>query len=257
MGDLFYTTLIYPFFNILVFLYNVTPGHDLGVAIIFLTIIIKLLLYPLSMKSVKAQKALQDLQPHMDEIKKKYKNDKEKQSKELMKLYQKKRINPLSSCLPLLIQLPVLLALYRVFQFGFDASFLENLYPFVSNPGTLDPLFFGFLDLSVPNSVLAVAAGIFQFIQSKMMQVKKKKQEEKGAENGKKAEKKDNVAGFDTSAISSQLTYIMPVVTVVFALGFPAGLALYWIVSTLFAIGQQWYIMRKDTSNKTDATRAN
>src|SRR3989338_65550 len=115
MAELFNTILVQPLFNLLVFFYNLIPGHDLGMAIIVLTVVIKLVLYPLSRQSIRSQKALKDLQPKMDALKKQYKDNKEKQAKAMMELYKTEKVNPLSSCLPLLIQLPFLIAVFHVF----------------------------------------------------------------------------------------------------------------------------------------------
>lgn len=250
MSGIFFTALTQPLFNLLVFLYNVIPGHDLGISIILVTLIIKFAMFPLSLKSLKSQKALQDLQPKMDEIRKIHKDDQQKQSAELMKLYGEHKVNPLSSCLPLLIQLPILIGLYRVFTLGFHTENLSFLYPFVQNPGSLSTNFLGILNLSGPNQVMAVLAGLLQFVQAKMMQSRMKKDKANKALEVKPAVDKDGKKSApDTTAISSmvntQLTYVMPVVTAVIGFSLPAGLALYWVVSTLFAIGQQWYIMKK------------
>lgn len=224
-----YNTFIYqPIFNFLIWLHNVIPGHDIGIAIIVLTLVTRFLLVPLTLKQIKSQKALQDLQPKMDEIKRKYKDDKERQSKELMKFYQENKVNPLSSCLPLLIQLPILFALYRAFMAGLSAKSFEVLYPYVTRPETINPMFLGLVDLSQKNLTLAILAGATQFIQSKMLMPKKKTKD---------------MAGM----MSKQMTYFMPVMTVFIAMSLPAGLALYWLVTTLFAIGQQYLIMKKKT----------
>jgi len=107
-----FTIIFYqPILNLLVWLYNIVPGHDIGIAIILLTIIVKIILLPLSKKMIESQKALQDLQPKIEEIKKQF-PAKEEQGKAMIKLYQENKINPLSSCLPLLIQLPFLIAVY-------------------------------------------------------------------------------------------------------------------------------------------------
>src|SRR3989338_2887446 len=111
--DFFNQILVFPLLNLLVFFYNFIP--DIGVVIILLTVLVRLVLLPSFHKSLKHQKALQDLQPKMNEIKEKYKNDKEQQAKAMMELYSAHKVNPLSSCLPLLIQLPILIALYQVF----------------------------------------------------------------------------------------------------------------------------------------------
>ncbi|MCK5211168.1 membrane protein insertase YidC, partial [Candidatus Parcubacteria bacterium] len=112
---MFQTFFYQPVLNLLVFLYNIVPGNDLGIAIILLTVVIKLLLLPLSKKSIKSQKALQDLQPQTEELKKKFKDNKEAMSKAMLELYKKNKVNPFSSCLPLIVQLPFLFAVFRVF----------------------------------------------------------------------------------------------------------------------------------------------
>jgi len=137
-----------PLFNILVFLYNTIPGHDIGVAIIILTALLRFALWPLSQKSIKSQKALQELQPKMNEIKKKYKNNKEKQAQATMEFYKKNKINPLGSCLPMLIQLPILIALYRVLRDTVGSDQLNALYYFILDPGRIDPYFLGLIDLA-------------------------------------------------------------------------------------------------------------
>ena len=106
MIQLFNTILYEPIYNLLIYFYNIVPGNDIGLAIICLTVLIKLVLMPLSLQAVRSQKTLQDLQPKMDALKKQYKDSKEKLAAETMKLYKEQKVNPLSSCLPLLIQFP-------------------------------------------------------------------------------------------------------------------------------------------------------
>lgn len=228
-----YQTFVYqPLFNLLIFLYNIIPGNDVGIAIIIVTIIIRLILAPLAFKSIHSQKAIQELQPKINEIKNKYKNDKEKLNKELLKFYQENKINPFSSCLPMLIQLPILFALYRVFIKGLNVDGMEEiLYPFILKPDRLNLVFLGLVDLTQKSLILAVLAGVFQFIQSKLTLDKKKS-------------KKMNVKDF-SSIMSTQMVYFMPLITVFIAMTLPSALALYWIVTTLFAIGQQYIIMKK------------
>src|SRR3989344_8325465 len=173
MVQLYNLILYQPLFNLLIFLYNLIPWHDLGIAIIILTVIIKLVLYPFSQQSLKSQRALTELQPKLDALKKQYKNDKEKLAKEMMALYKTEKVNPLSSCLPLLIQLPFLIAVFHVFRTGVDSASLEMLYSFVPNPGSLNPVSFGIINLAQPNLILAVLTGAAQFWQSKMLITKR------------------------------------------------------------------------------------
>src|SRR3989338_6616349 len=129
MINFFNQILVYPLLNLLVFFYNFIP--DIGVVIILVTVLVRLALLPSFHKSLKHQKALQDLQPKMNEIKEKHKDDKEQQAKAMMELYKVHKVNPLSSCLPLLLQLPLLIALYQVCIRSLDGSKLNGLYSFV------------------------------------------------------------------------------------------------------------------------------
>src|SRR3989344_6230970 len=126
-----YNTILYePLFNILVFFYNIVPFNDIGLAIILLTIFIKLILSPFFIQSIKAQRAMQAIQPKLDELKEKYKNNKEKLGPAIMELYKQEKINPFSSCFPLLIQMPFLIAVYHVFANGLSGKSMEFIYSF-------------------------------------------------------------------------------------------------------------------------------
>lgn len=256
-----YTEVLYrPLFNALVLIYNQIPWEAwaIGLAIIILTILLKLALYSMSARSILAQRDMQKLQPRMNEIKDKYKNDKEKQSREMMKFYKENKVNPFSSCLPLLIQLPILIALYRVFQHGLINPEELNtvLYPFVANPGNLNPYFLG-IDLAVPNIVLAIIAGASQFLQSwLLLKMKTEKEKIEEAERKKNQKKKKTMDFSETASnMTKQMVYIMPLVTVFIAMSLPSGLAFYWIATSLFGVFQQWLIMKK--KEKLDLEEAN
>lgn len=257
MIEIFNTLLYEPILNALMYLVNILPGHDIGLAIIILTIIIKFILFWPSLSSIKSQRALQETQPKLVEIKKKYKDDKEELSRQLMKFYKENKVNPLSSCLPMLIQLPILFAVYRVFLVGLTidsetgtlvAQQLEHLYGpirdiFTSTP--IDTISFGIIDLSkTGNYVLAILAGALQFVQSKML-MQKKPPKVPGA-------KDENMA----VAMNKQMTYFFPLITVYIGVKFPAGLALYWVVMTLFSIGQQHYFFKKHPHQKLCETKS-
>ncbi|MCB9803071.1 membrane protein insertase YidC [Candidatus Nomurabacteria bacterium] len=223
----FFTVFYQPIFNLLVFLYDTVAFRDIGVAIILITLIIRLILYPLSKQAIKSQKDLQTIQPEIEAIKEKYKDDKEKMGPEIMALYKTKKINPFGSCLPLLVQLPFLIAMYRVFfnELKEGASFdAGSLYSFVSNPGALNPIAFGFVNFADKSLLLAVLAGGAQFWQSKMMMNKSKS---------------NNPA----AAIGNQMMYFMPIITVVIGSQFPAGLTFYWLLTTLFSVLQQYMVL--------------
>jgi YidC/Oxa1 family membrane protein insertase len=225
-----YNDILYrPLLNLLVFFYNIIPGHDIGVVIILLTVLIRVALAPSFHKSLKSQKAMNDLQPKLTELREKHKEDKEALARATMGLYKEHKINPLSSCLPLLIQLPILIALYQVFRLALGGHELNGLYSFVHSPGFINPKFLNLIDLSKASPVFAVLAGLSQFWQSKLMMP---------ASTG-------GAQDATAKAMSMQMTYLLPFVSVAVAWRLPAGLPLYWIVTTLFAVGQQYYIKRQ------------
>lgn len=222
--EIFNKVLFQPLFNALVLLYNFLPGNDFGIAVIALTVLIRLALYPLMAKSLKSQKVFSELQPKIKEIQQKFKDNKSKQAEEMVKLYKEAKMNPLSGFLPLLIQLPLLIALYQVFWKGLQPEAMNNLYAFIPNMGQIDPSFLGIINLSQASMFLAVLAGTFQFIQTKTMNPKSKK---KGKTNKM------------TDMMQKQMLYFFPFFTIVILLRLPAAIALYWIVTSLFSIGQQ------------------
>ncbi len=238
----FNTILYQPLFNALVLIYQYLPGHDFGIAVIILTVIIRIIFYPLMVKSIKSQKALSELQPKIQEIQQKYKTEKEKQAKEMMALYQKEKINPLGGCLPLLLQLPILIALYRVFWTGLQPGAMARLYSFVPNPGTIDPSFLGLLNLAEPFFGLALIAGIAQFFQTKMLMPKTKKTREQAGQ----------MSQF-SNMMQKQMLYFFPIFTVLILLRLPSAIGLYWIVTALFSIGQQHLILKSSSSQPENA----
>lgn len=234
-----------PIYNLLVLIYDYVPGRDIGVAIIFLTVIIKGVLWPLSAKALKSQKALQDIQPKLKALQTKYADNKEELGKAMMELYSKEKVNPASSCLPTLIQLPVFIAIYQAMAHGLRSDGFEALYSWVPNPGTIDPSFlFGLINLSEPNYVLAILAAIAQFFQAKMM-VTTPQPKVKGSEDESTA-----------AVVNKQMTYMMPVLTIIIGIKLPGGLMIYWLAMTLLTILQQ-YLFLSPKKAKAAATLAN
>lgn len=232
--ELYNTILYQPIFNSLIWFYNVIPNYGIGLAIIAITILIKLILYPFSLQSIKSQKALQELQPKMNEIKNKYKSNPQEMTKKTMELYKKEKVSPFSSCLPLLIQFPFLIAVYQVFRKGLtNHQDMNILYSFVQNPGEINPMFLGFFDLSKPNFILAVLAGATQYWVSKMLIVKKQP-------NVPGAKDENMMAN-----MNKQMVYFMPIVTVFIGLSLPSGLTFYWFLTTLLTGLQQMYFFKK------------
>lgn len=246
LSSIFHSFLYQPLFNLFVELYNIVPGHDVGAVIIVLTVAIRVLVWPLTNSSIKSQRALQELQPKMEEIKKQYADDKQKQAQATMELYKGNKVNPFASCLPLLIQLPILLALYWVMRDGLASSNLDKaLYSFVVNPGKINSLSFGLFDLSKPNVILAVLAGGAQFLQAKTMSTKMPPKE------AGKGGKDEGMAAI----MNKQMLYIFPFMTIIIGIKLPAGLTLYWFLSTILMAAQQWYMNRKKTVSVSEAQK--
>ncbi len=231
---MFQTIFYQPLYNVLIFLYNIIPGQDIGVAIILLTALIKALFWPLTGQSIKAQKALASLQPKLAALKEKHQDDKAALATATMELYKNEKINPLSSCLPLLIQLPILIGLYWALSHGLKSERFDLLYPLVSHPGTVKTVAFGFLDLAKSNFILALLAGLAQFWQAKMLPT----QTPAVATPGSKDESM-------TAMMNKQMLYMMPLMTVIIGAGLPGGLTLYWLVMTLLSGWQQQLVFKK------------
>lgn len=204
----------------MVFLHGLIPGGDLGITIIVLTAIIRSLFIPLSIKTLKSQKSLKDIAPQVEEIKVKYKNDATAQSSAVLKLYKDNKINPLAGCLPLLIQLPILIALYQVFIKGISDKSLELLYSFISRPDIINQTFLGLFDITQSSHLLTLIAGGLQFIQSKQSL-------------SLQADKNTNK---EMAAFSRQMLYFFPIMIIIIGWNLPAGLVLYWVTTTIFSI---------------------
>ncbi len=239
--NIFTTILTRPILNLLVWLYETIPGHDIGLAIIALTIIVKGILHPIFKQQIKQQRALQLLQPKIDEVRARLKDDKEAQARELMALYKADKVNPAASCLPLLIQLPIFIALYGVLRKVIGTFDHTLLYSFIPAPGTIQPLFLGFLDLTKPNIPLAILAGAVQFVQSKQMM----------SRSAAKAPPKDvaETPGAKDESMAAmmnkQMMYMLPVMTVIIGFSLPGALMLYWFTMSILTVIQQWYMFRE------------
>jgi len=221
-----------PILNLMVFLYNNIPGNDFGLVIIILTVIVKLFLYPLSKNSIKSQKELQILQPKINELKEQFKDNKEELNKKIIELYKENKVNPFSSCLPILIQIPFFIAVYKVFQVKLESISADQLYSFISIPEKINYISFGFINLSLKNYYIAILAGLAQFWQSKMLLSKNKNTTQTNPN--------------DISVImNKQMTYFFPIMIVLISISLPAGLAFYLLVSTILTIIQQ-YLVYKD-----------
>jgi len=228
-----WTEIFYkPILNTLLFLISISSSHSLGWGIILLTVLIKLLLLAPNHKALKAQKQMQKVQPQLDALKKKYKDSPQKLAEETMKIWQKHKVNPMSSCLPMLIQFPILIALFYVVKDGL--SFINPGLLYASLKGfdvsSIDPLFLGIIDLSQVNFiVLPIVIGLLQFGQMKLTLGKTLKNQPEGS---------------PMPMMNKTMMYAMPVMIAVFTASLPAAVGFYWGTSTLFGIGQQIFVNR-------------
>jgi YidC/Oxa1 family membrane protein insertase len=174
------------------------------------------------------------IQPKLENLKRQYKDKKEELARATMELYKQEHINPFSSCLPLLIQLPFMFALFQVLMLDVSKDAQQYLYTFIDMPPTFAQFSFIFGDLSKPSIVLAILAGLSQFWQGKKLEALRP---------ARQANQKEDM----TTALNKQMLYMMPVMTVIFGITLPGGLSLYWLVTTLLLIFQQEYFGNKES----------
>lgn len=229
-------TFIYkPIYNILFILLAFVPGHNVGIAVILLTIIVRVAIYPLTLKSIKAQRAMKAIEPKLKEIKEKHKDDKQAQAMATMELYKKEKISPMSGCLPLLIQIPIISALFFVLK-SIGTVDPTYLYSFVHYDFTPNMYFLG-LNLGVKSIFLAVLVGVTQFITTRLSLGKPVKEEKKGGEQASFQE------DFQKS-MQLNMRYMLPVVLGLTAASLPGAVALYWVTSNIFSIGQEVWVTK-------------
>lgn len=232
----FFSTVFYqPLYNTLVLILSVVPGANVGVSIVLLTVIVRGALLPLSHKSVVSQAKMRSLAPHLEKIKEKHKDDKQEQARKTMALYKEHGINPFSGCLLVLIQLPIIFALYFVFFKGLPNLNAEHLYSFVRLPETVSMMFLGVM-LAKKSIIFALFAAVTQYYQIKLS-IPAMAPAEKDA----KPSFKDDFA----RSFNVQMRYMLPVIVFGISYSISAAVALYWTTSNLFSIAHELYVKRK------------
>lgn len=233
--SIIYTEAIWrPLFNGLIFFYNILPGRDFAMAVIALTVVIRLILSPLFWKAQKSQKEIAGLQPELKKVREQFKKDPQARAKAEMELWSKKGVSPFSGCLMALLQFPILIALFQVFQQAFDPQNLSYLYSFVSNPGVINPFGFGILELTKPNLILGVVAAAAQYFQLRM---------------GYSPPPADGKQDF-ASAFQRQSLIMFPLMILLFSTNLPflphlpSALMLYWTVMSILGMVQDVLIKR-------------
>ncbi len=266
---MFQTIIVQPIYNILVAVYGLLPGHDLGVSLIIFTLLARFAMWPLLKKQLHQSKIMRELQPELVKVKKAAAGDKQKEAALMMELYKEKGISPFGTLGLTLVQLPIFIGVFQAAR-----ELTENLskmgtltYSFVreipkiqqviENNDNFNYISFGFIDLSKkawsngkiywPILILALAATVFQFLQSKqlMPQPKEKKSLRdilRNSSAGKKPEQEDMSA-----AMTGSMLYLMPLLTLLFAIYAQGAMVIYLLTQSLVGIFQQWLIFRKDT----------
>jgi YidC/Oxa1 family membrane protein insertase len=237
ISSIWNAVLYQPLLNALAFLVSIIPGGDVGVAVVILTIIVKLVLFPLSQKSIESQAEMNILTPELNKIKTSGAS-KEEQAKLTFDLYKKHKVNPFSGCLLIIIQIPVIFALYYVFLKGikFDG---ELLYSFIRFPIQENMMFLGLIDVGGKSLVLAVLAGISQYLQARFMP--------KPIVSPTVSGSAPSLSESFTKSMSMQMKYVFPFVVAFIAYSISGAVALYWITSNLFMVLQQIYVQREKT----------
>jgi YidC/Oxa1 family membrane protein insertase len=255
--SLFRTFISKPLLNGMILIASLIPNHSLGWSIIILTIIIKSLLFFPSQHALESQKKLQSIQPKLDEIKKKFAGNQQKITEETMAIWKREKINPLQSCLPTLLQLPILIGLFFIVRDSGSLDLARHLLypPFLSLDWTFDTNFLGVLDLNMipfqsveswipPRPMTGLLKGLFlpvviaasQFTQMKMSFAKK------AAKSGGSKPQKKTLE--DHLNMQNMMMYMLPTMLIFISGSLPAAVSVYWGASTAFAIGQQYYVNR-------------
>jgi YidC/Oxa1 family membrane protein insertase len=247
---MFQTIFVQPLFNLLFAIYGFLPGHDFGLAVIALTILVRLAMWPLVSRQLKSQKVMQSLAPEVARVRQEAKGDRQLETQMLMNLYKEKGTSPFAPILPLLIQLPIFFALYIVFRDAVHPDKIASLtydavekIPAVASVIAHNALFrpelLGVVDLTKPNVFLALIAGLAQYYQSRMLQPKQKPQD-------------------DQAKIMSSMVIVFPILTFLVGLSLPSALALYWAVTSIVASLQQYMVLRQDAEKmEEEADRQN
>jgi YidC/Oxa1 family membrane protein insertase len=228
-----------PLYNALFFLVDILPQHSLFLAVVLLTIIVKFILWPLSYKAIRSQLKVKLLEPKLNDIKKI--QDRQEQAKKTLELYRENKVNPFSSFLLILVQLPIILALYWVFRDGGVTIDSNLLYPFVKEPSLINTVFFGF-DLTQKSIILSFLTGFTQYYYLATATATKQSKLSETATDQEKT----------MYAFQKSMQYMMPIMITVFSYIVGGAVALYWLTSNIFMIVQERFVQKKLKANPVE-----
>lgn len=241
IASVFHALIYNPLYNGLVFLVDIVPAHDMGLAVIALTIVVRIILFPLSRRAVDAQLAMKKIAPEVEEIKKKYKKNSPEQSQAVFALYKERGIHPFASFGLVLIQFPILIALYWVFyKSGFPQVDTAILYPFVHIPEDIKMQFLGIVDMASRSIPLAVLAAVTQFLYTRLSMGPREK-----VPDGSPVEA--SLSGDMAKSFDLQARYVLPAMIGVIGYTVASAATLYWVTSNTFMILQELAAGRRFT----------
>jgi YidC/Oxa1 family membrane protein insertase len=240
MSFIWHTFFFDPVYNSLVFFIDVVRGGDIGIAIILTVVLVKVILLPLSLKAARTQLLMNEMSPKMEEIKKQYKDNREEQARRTLELFQEYKVNPFSSIFLLFLQIPIIIALYFAVYRGGGVPLPDIntglLYSFIPSPDTVSMYFLGMMDIAEKSIILAFLAGVTQFIHTRLSMPKLPPRDP----NAEPSFKDD----FNRS-LQLQMRYVMPVIIFIAAYTISAAIALYFTVSNIMSIAQEYVVRHK------------
>jgi YidC/Oxa1 family membrane protein insertase len=234
---MFQTILIKPLYNIFIFLIGVVPHGDVGLAIIALTVLVRVIAYPAFSASIKTQMGMQAVQGEVDEINKKYKDNPEEKAKQTMELFKEKEIRPFAGFVALFVQIPIFIALYYAFfREGLPNINTALLYPFVHAPALVNVSFLGFLNLLAKNNILlAVAVAFLQYLVMHFSLARAPKPKSKVPNDREAAMRMQQ----------NMMLYFLPTIMGVLSYTLIGAVGLYFATGSVFSLGQEWLIRKQ------------
>ncbi len=235
----FHAVIYNPLYNGLVFLVGIVPSHDMGIAVVIMTIIVRIIVFPLSRRAIDAQLAMKKLTPEIDKLKIKYKDNKEEQNRAMFALYKERDVHPFASFGLILVQFPVLIALYWVFyRGGFPTIDPGLLYSFVHVPPSVNMEFLGIVNMQGRSVILALLAAGTQFIYTRLSMGPREKVLESTPVEA-------SLSGDMAESFDIQARYVLPVMIGIIGFSVAAAAPLYWATSNTFMIIQEYVAGRR------------
>lgn len=233
----FHALIYAPLYNGLVYLVGAVPNHDVGIAVVLLTIVVRIIIYPLSRRAVQAQADMKKVAPLIEKLKEKYKDNREEQSRKIFALYKEHDVHPFAGFLLVLVQFPILIGLYWVFsRGGLPIINTATLYSFVHVPVAINMEFLGLQNMAGHSIVLALLAAITQFLYTRLSL---------GPKKAHTIESESSLSGDMAKSLDTQARYVLPAIIGVIAYSVVAAAPLYWVTSNTFMILQEYLAGRR------------